>query len=244
MYRRKSPFRSKTRNFTFTGTGRIASYAATACLCGAFMLLAERETQAGVITLTATHDAQIHKLLPDTNLNNSLAIRQTQPVYTALKFDLSGIVGTITEARVRVQWTTSNSIGVDARRFTGADWDESTVTWNSMNGGLNPILQATTILDSESSGPADGFTDFLITSTAQDWLSTPSNNRGLLFTANSGSSLAASFYSIQQSHIGAPAQLILTGNIAAVPEPATLGIFGIGAMGLMGYRRRQRGLQS
>ncbi|MEQ9410865.1 MAG: DNRLRE domain-containing protein [Fuerstiella sp.] len=223
--------------------GRLFPHAFTAVLCAACIIVPEQVTKAGVITLTATHDAQIHKVVPDTNLDNSLAIRQTQPVYTAVKFDLSGIVGPITEARVRVQWTTSNSIGVDARRFTGADWDESTVTWNSMNGGLDPILQATTVLDSASSGPGGGFTDFLITSTAQDWLSTPGDNRGLLFTANSGSSLAASFYSIQQSNLGVPAQLILTGdNIAAVPEPATLAIFGLETVGLISFRRRRRRL--
>lgn len=67
----------------------------------------------GIITLTATDDAQIHSIVPDTNLNNNLATRQSSPVYIAVMFDLSSVVGTITSAKLRIQWESNAVVGID-----------------------------------------------------------------------------------------------------------------------------------
>lgn len=82
--------------------------------------------------LAPTDDAYIRPAAPDENTGTATTLQvDNSPVKDILlRFDLSGVSGTITSARLRLNVLDSSSVGGVFRR-TSPSWSESTVTWNN-----------------------------------------------------------------------------------------------------------------
>ena len=164
---------------------------------------AGRQTRS--VALEASGHAQIHQKYGDENNVEDLAMREAPPVYAAVKFDLTPILGAdVRRAKVRVEWksvTIATRIMVAA--FQGADWNERSVTWNKMNDGRDPGKRASALLDTVDI-PAIGmnqqgrFSEWDVTSAVSGWLDGSVVNSGLLFMAPKSGSVAMSFWGRHQ----------------------------------------------
>jgi PEP-CTERM motif len=206
---------------------------------------------AGMITITTNQDAGLRGDNAFTRnaaegLDDKLVTRQNDPSYGLIQFDLSGVTTPIVSATLRMEWNASNVLnqGVSVYRF-GTSWTENTVTWNSVNGGADPFGQVIGgALDSVNSpdlgsGTQTGtFAEWDVTAAAQEWKAGTLTNNGLLIRSF-GSSDLLSFWSLQGVPQGRTAPQ-LNVQTAAVPEPSTFAIMGIGLIGVAGYGWRQR----
>jgi len=93
---------------------------------------------ASTLTFAASGDAHVAMGSANTNYGavTSLEI-DTSPLYEAyLKFDVSGVSGTVTSARVRINVCCSASVNGPEIYGTSSSWDESTLTWNNRPGAI------------------------------------------------------------------------------------------------------------
>jgi arylsulfatase A-like enzyme len=101
-------------------------------------LLSEIPAVAAITTMAPTADAQVNSDAAGSNYGTdikmaictscALAGAPTKRGY--VKFDISGLAGTVTSARLRVYATTSPVPAMTARTVTSS-WQESTITWNN-----------------------------------------------------------------------------------------------------------------
>ena len=85
------------------------------------------------MTVTANADAYVAADKPTTNYGKSTALRQDgNPIMrTYLRFDLSGISGTITRATLKLLPNASHAAGIAAHRGTVNTWSETGITYQN-----------------------------------------------------------------------------------------------------------------
>lgn len=87
--------------------------------------------QAASVTLSPAADAYVISINPNTNYGTSLSLRVdgSPLVRTYLLFKLSGVSGTITQARLRVYANSASSVGIAVSPVGGAAWSETGITY-------------------------------------------------------------------------------------------------------------------
>jgi len=122
---------------------RSAAWGVGVCVA----VLAEAAWAATATTLTATADAKVHQSSPTKNyaastLQTSAAAGAAIESY--LRFDVAGIGGTVTSARLRLYSTAAVADG-PAVYTTGNSWTETGLTWNNRptatSGALADVAQ-------------------------------------------------------------------------------------------------------
>ncbi len=86
---------------------------------------------AGTLTGNPTDDAYVSDANPTTNYGSSLVMRvDSAPLQRSyLRFDVAGVVATVTSVTLRVYAETSLPAGFEVRGLVGGVWDESTLTF-------------------------------------------------------------------------------------------------------------------
>jgi hypothetical protein len=86
-----------------------------------------------VVNLNPVADSFVGADKPTTNNGTSTAIRQdgTPILRTYIRFDLSGISGTITRATLRVFPNANHTAGIEAHRGTSSPWTETGITYQN-----------------------------------------------------------------------------------------------------------------
>jgi len=169
---------------------------------------ASAELRASVFTFTASADAQVNEATPGSNVGNSAYLQVDgdagirQEIY--MKFSVSGLSGTVSNARVRVYDTTNGSNNGPILYRTGASWTETGITWSNRTaqttgslGNLGAVSAATWVeYDVTSQVTADGTYSFVMVADGND---------GLTFSSRQGSY---------------PPQLVVTtGGTSSTPVP-------------------------
>jgi PKD repeat protein len=103
------------------------------------------------ITLNPVADSYTNTGSPTTNYGGNISLRVGTTVFRSyLRFDLSGVSGTITAASLRVFANSSQSVGYSVYRVADTTWGESTITANnqppfdaSSSGASGPIVGGT-----------------------------------------------------------------------------------------------------
>jgi len=91
----------------------------------------------GGLTVTLLADAQVKSSSPTANYGTVAELRTrkgdtSNPVtyVSYMKFDVAGLGGAVTSAKLRIFATASNSAGVSAHT-TASTWTETGITWNN-----------------------------------------------------------------------------------------------------------------
>jgi hypothetical protein len=179
-------------------------------------------------TFVSDRDSWIRQSTPDTNYgsDSALSVRNssTNNRRALYHFDLSAIpVGAkVVSATLRIYAGQPDYLGdLLVHRIT-LNWDESSVTWNSLGNGYE-----TSPYGSVSSKTASGeWVSANLTALAQLWVNDPGTNHGILLAATSGG--LVSFYASREDSAVlqpylvvttadgdvSPVQISITGNLA------------------------------
>jgi hypothetical protein len=113
--------------------GRIAALVFLAAVLSAAALTPD-EAQAGRYTFTATADTHVNQAYPNKNYGagkRTYVNGGSEPdAETYLRFNVSGLSGTVTGATLRLYVASGTANGPAVYR-TGASWSEMNMTWNS-----------------------------------------------------------------------------------------------------------------
>jgi len=161
---------------------------------------ASATTPGGTITviLTPVADSYVSSGSPSTNYGTSTVLRVaggSTIMVSYLRFDLSGVTGTIQSASLRLMANSSTSLGFSAYGVADTTWGEKTIVYTNA-----PPLAATA---TGSSGP---ITAGVVASVEIRGLATPAEG-GLLSVALSGTGTQESLASRESTN---PPQLVLT----------------------------------
>ena len=162
-------------------------------------------TSGGSLTFSPVADTCIDASHPSTNYGISTMVRtDASPVIqTYLLFNVQGISGSVTSAKLRVYANSSSSMKYDVRSVSNTSWGEKTLTYN------NAPAASSVINSSAPSFAANSWTEVDVTSLIQ--------TNGLVSLAlTSANNTAVSFSSKEGTH---PPQLIVqTGAGAAAVQ--------------------------
>ncbi|MEA2544985.1 MAG: hypothetical protein QOI09_258, partial [Chloroflexota bacterium] len=108
-------------------------------------------TAGGAVTivLTPVADSYTNSLSTSTNFGSATSVRvaggvsNTAVLNSYLKFDLSGVVGTIQSATISFTPTTTGGSGFSIWRVADSSWGESTITW--ANQPLHDLTSAASV---------------------------------------------------------------------------------------------------
>jgi len=114
-----------------------ASLTASALAAGALIALTAPSASAATVTLTPTADTRVQSNTASTNYGTSstLGVDASEVQQTFIKFDLTGISGTITSAKLRLH--TKNVAGANSssggtwKLMSNTSWSETGVTYNN-----------------------------------------------------------------------------------------------------------------
>jgi hypothetical protein len=122
----------------FTANGTVGSFSVTAGVAGvsspaAFSLTNQVATGPTTVTIAPAADSYVESDLPSTNFGSSAALKNnTSPDTRAyLKFDLTGIVGTVTKATFRAFTQTSSGSGYELHGVADNSWVEPGLTYSN-----------------------------------------------------------------------------------------------------------------
>jgi len=83
-------------------------------------------------TFTATADAFVSTAFPSQNFGTAADLRMSNPQRQSfVKFDVSGLTGTITGASLVLNGPTDSTLGFDVRSVADSSWGETTITFNT-----------------------------------------------------------------------------------------------------------------
>jgi hypothetical protein len=237
-----------------------------ACLTTLVAMTVAGSARADTITLNPNMIANVHSGDPLNYGGGPILIQPSSANNQGLlSFDLSAIKVPVAGATLKIYQTTNIFVGdgpappevsagsYDIYRNTSA-WQQNTVTWTT-KPSVNPTSVATQSLYQFNMG----WQSWDVTSLVNTWIMDPSSNFGLTIGRSDPGTPAIWLVTGQTFLPGAPEgpmalgvfgppnpllpELILHSNaVAAAPEPASLIMAGIAALGLIGYRsRRPRG---
>jgi parallel beta-helix repeat protein len=85
-----------------------------------------------IFTFTPVADAYVDAEKPTTNAGSSLSLRAdgSPEMRSYLRFEVTGLSGSVIRARLRLFANTSHSVGYDVREVADNGWEESTITYN------------------------------------------------------------------------------------------------------------------
>lgn len=189
---------------------------------------------AAEVTLNPIADAPIWSGAPNTN--NGSAIDGYWGYYngaqrTLVKWNVSGIYGTVTACRLRFQVTTNNWVATNmimACRVTGS-WVENTVTYNTQPGHDSSLSTGVffEILPPTAPGTFTYNCETLANTIVQNWIANPSANNGLLLRMawEGGNEAGRAFPYMREAYPAyTPVQLIVTYTAGGSGiAPASLG---------------------
>jgi parallel beta-helix repeat protein len=89
-----------------------------------------------MFTLTPTADTYVHQSNPTRNYGSSSALRVdgSPDVHGYLRFDVTGVTGSVTQATLRIFAESGTSVGHDIRAVADTSWDEGAVTYDNAPG--------------------------------------------------------------------------------------------------------------
>jgi chitodextrinase len=102
------------------------------------------------LTFAPVADAYVNESSPTTNYGSSSSLRADgSPINRSfLRFDVQGVVGTVTSAKLRIYANSSSSVGHSVQGITDTTWIESAITYASFQPTLGAVVG--------SSGPFSG----------------------------------------------------------------------------------------
>lgn len=174
-----------------------------------------RELAAISQTFSAEADAQVSEANPSTNYGNSTYLQvdgaADPEVESFIRFTVTGLLGTVQNAKVRVYDTTNASNNGPAIYATGISWTESALAWRSRPARTSAEL------DNKGSLSTNAWVEYDVTSQVQ-------GNGTFSFVLAADSNDAATFSSRQGSQ---PPQLVIaaaggqtvTPTVEASPTP-------------------------
>ncbi len=119
-----------------------------------------------IVTLYPVADAYVNSGAPTTNYGSNVSLRVGTTIFRSyLRFDLSGIVGTIQNATLKIYPNSSQSTGYSVYGVANTTWIESTLLWGnappfavSSSGASGPIVAGswTSVGLTSLAAPAEG----------------------------------------------------------------------------------------
>jgi parallel beta-helix repeat protein len=87
----------------------------------------------GGFTFNPTADSYVTEASPTTNYGTSTQVRADgSPIVRAyLRFDVQGVAGTVTSAKLRIYANSASSVGHEVRRVADTGWGETTITFSN-----------------------------------------------------------------------------------------------------------------
>jgi hypothetical protein len=159
------------------------------------------------LVFTPVADARVEGAYPDQNFGSSSVLKvDDSPQYASfLRFELSGLSGTVTSAKLRL-YATDATVNGPAVYTTGSSWQESTITFQN-----KPATQ--TLLSTSGQVAANSWVEWDVTAAV---------------TGNGTVNLAVSptgtdgtvFYSRNNSDTSVRPQLVVTVNTSTTPPPS------------------------
>jgi pectate lyase len=99
------------------------------------------------VTFTSSGDSWVNEASPNSNYGSAsrLEVGQSPSERAYLKFNVTGLTGTITSAKLRLHTSTSGSLnGGDVYRSANTTWAENTITWANQPGTIGNKLATVT----------------------------------------------------------------------------------------------------
>lgn len=215
--------------------------------------------QGGVITAVADTHLSTHPSLggPGQNHGNDdrmfligpVTVYQASPL---IRFELSSLAGTTLSSDVSLQLdVVGTHSGLESHSAVHVyevlvPWDESTVNWN--NFGANPGLQ---LGQDYSSVPLDTLSPLTLNvgdvatftipvAKVQSWIDNPSTNFGVILVSSETNFNRDIHFGVREFGQAARLSSPQFVSAASVPEPASLLVFGLGALGMFVVGRKNR----
>ena len=149
---------------TFTANSTVGTFSVTASVAGVsspatFSLTNQVATGPTTVTITPTADSYVESDVPSTNFGSSAVLKNnTSPDTRAyLKFDLTGIVGTVTSATFRAFTQTSSGSGYELHSVADNSWVEPGLTYSNrpavgatLGSAVNIVANTWTSVDASS----------------------------------------------------------------------------------------------
>ena len=99
------------------------------------------------VTFTSSGDAWVNEASPGTNYGSAsrLEVGRSPGERAYLKFDVTGLTGSITSAKLKLHTSTSGSLnGGEVYRSASTTWAENTITWANQPGTIGNALATVT----------------------------------------------------------------------------------------------------
>ena len=221
----------------------------------ALLLGGARKARADLFTLNPSADTYIteHASLGGSDSNHAgdallFSIRGTGSFmsFPLIRFDLTPLAGMIVTGPATLQLFTDTGFPQDSPRLESVhqvliSYNASTVTFNNfspLGPGVHFGSDVGAALDTQSfilnsANPARDITWIIPAAVLQQWIDDPASDNGLLMNNQiTTNAFDVTFNSVE--NINPP---ILTFQTQAIPEPSTLALLAVGAVGLLAYLR-------
>src|SRR4029077_4094138 len=190
-------------------------------LCRLFLLLFQVVGRFVSAQIRATDDSYTASSSPNSNFGNQSGLEVIGPgVNSYIRFDLTALPSGLTSSNVnkatmRLSVNGVTTAGAFDVYLVTSSWAESTITHNNL-----PTLGAKVASGIMVSAYKRNFIDVDITKAAQAWLSSPpSLNYGVALVPSSGSSIAVSFDSKENTSTSHDPELTVSMVSAGPPGP-------------------------
>jgi hypothetical protein len=191
---------SSTPTATFTATQTPSNTPTDTATATATLSATPTNTLAPTTSLTfvTSADAYVNQSNPSTNYGNAATLQvdgaSDPDLESFIQFSVTGISGTIQNAKLRVHTTTNGSANGPAVYSTGTSWTETGIKWNNRPARISGAV------DNKGSIPSNTWVEYNVTSLVQ-------GNGTLSFVLAADSTDAVTFSSRQGSQ---PPQLVIT----------------------------------